>query len=213
MNIPVNFVEEEHVPTLSEAVSKTVSKPASALSKKSAKHSHRTSRFSVKDFFTTLLTATFVLLALTLVISKFLGFRAFTVMSGSMTPVLPVGSLIYVKPTDPATLKSGDIISFVANAEKTIVTHRIVSVVPDTTDPSILRFKTQGDANSTPDTNLVHSNNVLGTPLFAIPYLGYLTYYLQQPPGIYIALVLGTLLLAWAFLPATLITKRKEVHA
>lgn len=154
--------------------------------------------------FTTLFTAAVAILAITLVVAKFLGFRAFTVMSGSMEPEYPVGSLIYVRPVDPDALQPGDVISFVANADKTIVTHRIIAIETDATDHTVYRFRTKGDANAAPDSNLVHYKNVLGTPLAIIPYLGFAAYYLQRPPGIYLVLVLGTLLLAWAFLPQTL---------
>ena len=152
----------------------------------------------------TLSAVTVAILAIVIIATKISGFRAFTVMSGSMEPNYPVGSLIYVKPVDAAALRPNDVISFVANADKTIVTHRIVSVETDATDHTVYRYKTKGDANSAPDSNLVHYKNVLGTPVITIPYLGFIAYHLQRPPGIYIVLVLGTLILAWAFLPQTL---------
>ncbi|MBQ6396241.1 hypothetical protein IJH89_01500, partial [Candidatus Saccharibacteria bacterium] len=77
-------------------------------------------------------------------------------------------------------------------------------------DPETLRFRTQGDANASPDANLVHYKNVLGTPVLPLPYLGYVAYNIQRPPGIYIALIAGTLLLAWTFLPGTLEGRRKQ---
>ncbi|MBR2586951.1 signal peptidase I [Candidatus Saccharibacteria bacterium] len=160
----------------------------------------------------TLATTLIVVVALTLVGVKIAGFKTFTVMSGSMEPKLPVGSLIYVKPTDYKTLKVGDVISYVANNDKTVVTHRIVAIEPDAKDSEVLRFKTQGDANASADANLVHYKNVLGTPVVTIPYLGYIAHSIQQPPGIYITLVVGTLLLAWTFLPGTLEERRKTAR-
>ena len=162
--------------------------------------------------FGTLLTAAVALLALTLVGAKFAGFRALTVMSGSMEPEYPVGSMIYVRPVDYKSLKVGDVISYVADNNKTIVTHRIVAIEIDKKDSSVLRFKTQGDANNSADAKLVHYKNVLGTPIVTIPYLGYIAHSVQQPPGIYIALVVGTLLLAWTFLPGTLEERRKTAR-
>ena len=162
--------------------------------------------------FGTFLTATTALLALILVGTKFAGFRAFTVMSGSMEPEYPVGSMIYVRPIDYKSLKIGDVISYVADNNKTIVTHRIVAIEVDKKDSSVLRFRTQGDANNSADAKLVHYKNVLGTPIVTIPYLGYIAHGVQQPPGIYIALVVGTLLLAWTFLPATLEERRKTAR-
>ena len=124
-------------------------------------------------------------------------------------PNYPVGSLLYVQPVDYRNLKVGDVISFVANDDKVVVTHRIAEIVPDENDASVLRFRTKGDANESPDANLVHYKNVIGTPMIVLPYIGYVAHNIQQPPGIYITLVVGTLLLAWTFLPGTLEERRK----
>ena len=162
------------------------------------------------------LSAAIVLLiaicAATLVGMRLAGFRTFTVMSGSMSPEYPVGSLIYVQPVDYKSLKAGDVISYVANDDKTIVTHRITEVVTDEKDPTVLRYKTKGDANASADAKLVHYRNVLGTPVITLPLIGYFAHNIQQPPGIYIALVVGTLLLAWTFLPNTLEERRKTAR-
>jgi len=114
---------------------------------------------------------------------------------------------IIVSGRDFATMKK-----VVADNNKTIVTHRIVAIETDEKDSSVLRFKTQGDANASADAKLVHYKNVLGTPIVTIPYLGYIAHGVQQPPGIYIALVVGTLLLAWTFLPGTLEERRKTAR-
>ena len=176
-------------------------------------HKPRLGRFKLfRSRLGTFATAIVALLAVALVGLKIAGFRTFTVMSGSMEPEYPVGSMIYVKPTDYKTLKVGDVISYVANSDNTIVTHRIVAIETDEKDPEVLRFKTQGDANASADAKLVHYKNVLGTPILTIPYLGYIAHNIQQPPGIYITLVVGTLLLAWTFLPGTLEERRKTAR-
>ena len=153
-----------------------------------------------------------VVIALALVGVKIAGFKAFTVMSGSMEKSYPVGSLIYVKPVNYQSLQVGDVISYVANSDNTVVTHRIVDIEIDEEDPTIYRFKTKGDENNNPDAKLVHYKNVLGTPVITIPKLGYFAYNIQRPPVIYIILVAGTLLLAWTFLPGTLEERRKTAR-
>lgn len=152
------------------------------------------------NVFTTLIVIAAVLLALLLVGVRLLGLQVFTVLSGSMEPVYHTGSLIYVKQVDPFTLKEGDVITFMLS-EDTIATHRIVGLVPDEEDPSVLRFRTKGDANDAEDGSLVHYKNVVGTPVFTIPKLGYLANYIQQPPGMYVAISVGALLLLLMFLP------------
>lgn len=159
--------------------------------------------------FGTIVTVAAAVLAITLAGLRLFGFRTFTIMSGSMEPNYPVGSMIYVRPVDYQTLKVGDVISYVAGDDKTIVTHRIIEIEPDSKDASVLRFRTKGDANELADTKLVHYKNVLGVPVFNLPHLGYFARNIQEPPGIYITLVVGTLLLAWTFLPGTLEGRRK----
>lgn len=141
-----------------------------------------------------------VILAVLLVGVRLVGFQVFTVLSGSMEPTYHVGSLIYVKKIDPQELKSGNVITFMLD-ENTVATHRIVEVVPDETDPTVYRFRTKGDANETVDGALVHYKNVIGKPVFTIPYLGYVANYIQHPPGTYIAISVGAILLILVFLP------------
>ena len=121
---------------------------------------------------TTVLVVAVVLLAIALAGVRLFGLQWYTVLSGSMEPAYPVGALLYDKKVDPAQLRPGDVITFMLD-EETIVTHRIVEVVPDEEDPSVIRFRTKGDANAAEDGSLVHYKNVLGTPVFAIPKLGY----------------------------------------
>ena len=141
-----------------------------------------------------------IVLALLLAGVRFLGFQVFTVLSGSMEPVYHTGSLIYVKEVDYRDLGEGDVITFLLN-EDTVATHRIVGVVPDENDPSVVRYRTKGDANDAEDGSLVHYKNVIGSPVFTIPKLGYLANYIQNPPGTYIAMSGGAILMILVFLP------------
>jgi len=141
-----------------------------------------------------------VVLAVTLAGVRLVGLQVFTVLSGSMEPVYHVGSLIYVKTVDAAELKIDDDITFMLD-EDTVATHRIVGIVPDENDPSVLRFRTKGVANEQEDGSLVHCKNVIGKPIFTIPFLGYVANYIQNPPGTYIALSIGAMVMFLVFLP------------
>lgn len=149
---------------------------------------------------TTVLVILIVILAVLLVGVRLVGFRVFTVLSGSMEPTYHVGSLIYVKDVDYRQLEAGDVITFMLD-ENTVATHRIIQVVPDEDEPEVLRYATQGDANDAPDGTLVHYKNVIGTPVFTIPKLGYVANYIQNPPGTYIAISGAAILLLLMFLP------------
>ena len=144
---------------------------------------------------TTVLVALVVVLAVLLVGVRLVGLTPYVVLSGSMEPTYHTGSLIYVKKADPFTIEAGTPITFMMD-EDTIATHRVVEVVPDETDSTVVRFRTKGDANDAPDGSLVHYKNVIGTPVFSIPYLGYVSDYITNPPGMYIGFtVLGIIIL------------------
>ena len=155
------------------------------------------------NIFTSALVALAVLLALLLVGARLVGLQVFTVLSGSMEPTYHTGSLIYVKKVDATKLSEGTVITFMLD-EDTIATHRIVGVVPDEEDPSVIRYRTKGDANDSEDGGLVHYRNVIGTPVFSIPKLGYFANFIQHPPGTYVAISVGALILLLMFLPELL---------
>lgn len=157
----------------------------------------------------TVLVVVAVLLAVALVGVRVVGYTPYTILSGSMEPTYHVGSLIYVKKVDTSTLEAGDPITF-ALSEDTIATHRIVEVVPDEEDASVIRFRTKGDANETVDGALVHYKNVLGKPVFTIPYLGYVADYIQHPPGMYTAIAAGVILLLLVFVPDMFDDEKKK---
>jgi len=164
---------------------------------------------NIWNIVTSIIVALAVLLAIALVGVRLIGFQVFTVLSGSMEPTYHVGSLIYVKDVDYTELEAGDVITFMLD-EDTVATHRIVEVVPDETDSSVLRFKTKGDANAAEDGSLVHYKNVIGTPVFTIPKLGYVANYIQNPPGMYVAISAGAVLLLLIFLPDLFSKDEKE---
>ena len=141
-----------------------------------------------------------VLLAIALVGVRLIGLEPYVVLSGSMEPTYHVGSLIYVKSVDYKDLKVGDPITYMLSQD-TVVTHRIVEVLADGEDPNTLRYFTQGDANAVADGSSVHYKNIIGKPVFSIPYLGYVSNYIQNPPGKYVAISGGAILILLVFLP------------
>ena len=155
-----------------------------------------------------------VVFALLLVGVRLFGYQVFTVLSGSMEPEYHVGSLVYVDffnedPELQKSLKPGDPVTYMAG-EKTVVTHRITAIVVDENDPTVIRYSTKGDNNPTPDQSLLHYKNVIGKPVFSIPYLGYVADYVQNPPGLYVAIALGVVVVLLAFLPDILFPDEKS---
>lgn len=145
---------------------------------------------------TTALVVLVVLLAVALVGVRLVGLEPYVILSGSMEPVYPVGSLVYVKNTPAADIKTGDPIAFVMNAELVVAIHRVIGV-----DPARQCFYTKGDANEAPDASPVHFNNLIGRPVLCVPYLGYVSGYLTNPPGMYIGGAAALALLLLMFVP------------
>lgn len=156
------------------------------------------------DTLSSVLVVLLVVCAVFLMGTRVMGYQVFNVLSGSMEPQYSVGDLIYVKKADVNTIKEGDVITFILNEELVVATHRVVEV-----DAENKHFYTKGDANDTQDAAPVHFNNVIGVPHFSIPYLGYVSDFIQHPPGTYITIAGVTLLIAAVFLP-DLINRKKE---
>ena len=137
-----------------------------------------------------------VVLAVSLVGVRLLGFETFTVLSGSMEPTYKTGSVIWVKKCDTSKVDVGDPITFVLNENLDVATHRVVAINSEAGE-----FTTKGDANDAVDGSPVLFENLIGTPVFAIPYLGYALSYIQGPPGCYVALIVALAALVLMLIP------------
>lgn len=135
-----------------------------------------------------------LLLAAVLVPKLCFGFEMKAVMTSSMEPELPVGSLLVISPTDYDNIQIGDDITFVRDANLTLVTHRVISK-----DDETQKVTTQGIANNVPDTPTSYEN-VVGKVVWSIPYIGYLVIFLGKPQGKIIAVTLIISLLAISLL-------------
>lgn len=148
---------------------------------------------------TTIIVVLIVIMAVLLVGVRLIGFDVFSVLSGSMEPTYHVGSLIYVKDVSADEIQVGDPITFVMNDDLVVATHRVVEI-----DAENQYFYTKGDANDYVDGSPVHFNNLIGKPVFSIPYLGYFSDFVQNPPGTYIAISAGAIIALLIFLPEIL---------
>lgn len=93
------------------------------------------------------------------------GIRCYAVLTGSMEPELPVGSLLVVVPMSFDELKIGQDITYKTTGGT--VTHRIVSI-----DGAARTVTTQGLANNVADTP-VQAENIVGRVQLCLPWLGY----------------------------------------
>jgi signal peptidase len=86
----------------------------------------------------------------------------FLIASGSMEPEIPVGSLILVKRVSSEIIAVGDVVTFLATRNDTVVTHRVREV---RVEESGYVFITRGDANNTDDPPLTE-DRVIGRVIF-----------------------------------------------
>ena len=126
-----------------------------------------------------ILLVTVILLCLPLTLPRILGLTVYTVVSGSMEPAIPVGSLVYVKEVEAAEVQEGEIIAFYsASGSGAVITHRVVKnqIVSG-------KFITKGDANETEDAMPIAYELLVGKVVLHIPVLGKILSILVTPIG------------------------------
>lgn len=105
----------------------------------------------------------------------------YAVVTGSMEPKVPVGTLALVSKKSATDLQAGDIIAFPEPANpKRIILHRIAA---SQTSGTITEYTTKGDNNNAPDNWSVNASQVKGKMIYGIPYIGRLIMLAQQPLG------------------------------
>ena len=130
-----------------------------------------------------------IALLLPTTLTRFMGYEVFNVISESMEPALPMGSMVFVKPADWQEIESGDVIAFYSGGA--VVTHRVLG---NRTFEG--KFVTKGDANEEEDINAVPYDQVIGKVEKHVPYLGELTAMLATPLGkiyLFVLLLCGVL--------------------
>lgn len=121
-------------------------------------------------------------------IFKAVGFRTYSILSGSMEPEIRTGDLAIVKSAKMNQVEPGDVITF--KYEGNIVTHRIVEKNEE-------GFITKGDNNNAEDTEIVKEEELIGKVLFHMPFLGYITVFLSKPIVISGLMVLIAISILW----------------
>ena len=107
-----------------------------------------------------------------IVVPAVTGSTPMTVLTKSMEPTYPPGTLVIVKPVAAEDIRIGDAITYqIASGKPEVVTHRVVSIISSSDGDR--RFITQGDNNAVPDALAVRPVQIRGEVWYAIPWLGY----------------------------------------
>jgi signal peptidase len=119
------------------------------------------------------------LVAVIVIIPKVLGATPLTILTSSMEPGLPPGTLIVVEPVAPENIVIGDVITYqIESGEAAVVTHRILEVQSSTVgEPT---FILQGDNNAEPDPP-VTAAQIQGRLVYSLPWVGNLSSILNGP--------------------------------
>ncbi|MBR3345342.1 MAG: signal peptidase I [Solobacterium sp.] len=96
---------------------------------------------------------------------RLFGYDMYNVVSGSMEPAIPTGSMIFVKPAEAKNIAEGEVIAFYSGGS--VVVHRVTN--NNTVEGKI---STKGDANADEDFNSVLYKEVIGVVKYHVPYLG-----------------------------------------
>ena len=127
-----------------------------------------------------ILVAGVILLVTPLTVPKLFGYRIYGILTGSMEPEYPAGSIVYVREAAFEDIRVGDTIPFRMGSGTDLVgTHRVAGI-----DTETQQFITKGDANRSEDVAPVSYSSVIGRVVFGIPLLGKFSSVLHSTAGI-----------------------------
>lgn len=141
----------------------------------------------------TILLVGMILACAVVVVPKIAGFSVYAVISGSMEPTIPTGSLVFVEKVEPEALLTNDIVAYNSQiAGGGVITHRVVEIKKEERS-----FITKGDANSSSDVTPVKFEQLVGRVKSYIPGLGKIALVLSEKNG---KLIAGGVILVALFL-------------
>lgn len=132
-----------------------------------------------------------ILAAFPFTLPRIFGIEIYGILTGSMDPACPTGSLVYVKSVNPESLQEKDIVTF--QKGNLVITHRVVK-----NDVQKEELITKGDANNANDIQPVAYKQIKGKVALTVPLLGYLALRLNSAAGISVCVIILALgLMLW----------------
>lgn len=121
-------------------------------------------------------------------------YQALVVRSGSMSPTIPTGSVVFYRPVQASQVKVGDVILFNEPGQTNKrVTHRVYAIQ---NGGSGKYFETKGDANGSPDPWRVPAVGTGWKAVWHVPVVGYVLFDIQSTYGRLLLLLIPAALLA-----------------
>lgn len=101
------------------------------------------------------------------------GYSTYYVLTGSMEPTMPPGSLLITKHEPAGSYKVGDVITF--KTGNSVTSHRIVAI-----EENGKAYQTKGDANLVSDPVYRPASSVVGKVVFHVPYVGSVLKFIKE---------------------------------
>ena len=131
-----------------------------------------------------------------IVIPKFTGSIPLTVLTSSMEPGFPPGTLIIVRPVEVDALVLGDVITYqMETGKRGVITHRIIAINSSAGERT---FVTKGDNNGVADADAVLEAQVQGRLWYSVPLIGYVNSAVNGSNRAWLIPVAASLLFAYA---------------
>lgn len=128
-----------------------------------------------------------------IVIPKATGSTPLTVLTQSMEPTLPPGTLLVVKPAPLEDIRIGEVVTYqIVSGQPAVISHRVVAV--ESSSDGARTFVLKGDNNAEPDPSPVTAAQVRGVVWYSIPEVGYVNQLVNGSRGWLIPVVAGILL-------------------
>lgn len=142
--------------------------------------------------------------------SSILGYRVFTIATGSMEPVYNINDVILVKDTDPSTLKKGDDIAYLGNRDAVkglIVTHRIIRI--ETFSDGKVHYTLKGVNNKYEDPSITE-DQILGKVVGKLPVVNFINHVVKNIYGFFFLVFCPLVLVIFLEIADTIIDMKLE---
>ena len=148
-------------------------------------------KYKLRSIAGTICVVLVILAAFPFTLPRIFGIEIYGILTGSMDPACPTGSLVYVKSVNPESLQEKDIVTF--QKGNLVITHRVVK-----NDVQKEELITKGDANNANDIQPVAYKQIKGKVALTVPLLGYLALRLNSAAGISVCVIILALgLMLW----------------
>ena len=136
------------------------------------------------------------LAAILIVVPWASGATPMTILTSSMEPTLPPGTLVVVKPEPIDDIRVGDVMTYqIQSGKPAVVSHRVIAI--SSSSDGSRAFTTKGDNNAVADPTVV-AGQVKGVVWYSLPWIGYVSTAVNGPDRSWLIPAIAVVLLGYA---------------